>query len=254
MEKVQSSAVDARKRKNRMVDWAVFIALPRGNLEPLNRYRVLPEDRDVFKKKLRELVAAGCDQRALVTALWMANTVQVESFPSATRIRSLAKRVRDLADEISRLEASHFMAYQNEDAVSKCGRGHFALPKWLRKRAEMYDEWLQIAKKKGSPRRELLDRVKRVYPVLYVKWATNRPFYEKVATLLRLSGIADVKSAAQFEREVRAFESDYPITTSDIRLLLQQVHARKLTYYADTPARKRAELRLSKSGSGRQRR
>ena len=249
-----------------MVDWAVFIALPRGNLEPLNRYRVLPEDRDVFKKKLRELVAAGCDQRALVTALWMANTVQVESFPSATRIRSLAKRARDLADEISRLEASHFMAYQNEEAVSKSGRGqediddismafpHFALPKWLRKRAEMYDEWLQIAKKKGSPRRELLDRVKRVYPVLYVKWATNRPFYEKVATVLRLSGIADVKSEAQFEREVRAFESDYPITTSEIRILLQQVHARKLTYYVDTPARKRAELQLSKSGSSRQRR
>ena len=226
------------------------MALPRGNLQPLRPYRVLPEDLDTFKRTLRELVAAGCDERALVTALWMAKTVQVESFPNATRVRSLAKRMRDFADEISRLEASNFLAWQTEQAISKSGRGpedvedvslafpHFALPKWLRKRAEMYDEWLQMAKRKERPRSELLDRVKRVYPVLYVKWATNgRPFYEKVATLLRLSGIDDVKSTRHFEREVRAFESDYPLTTSDIRLILRQVHEHKLTYYADSLAR-----------------
>lgn len=124
------------------------------------------------------LVAAGCDQRALVTALWMANAVQVESFPNATKVRSLAKRMRDLAYEISRLEASNFLVWQTEQGI------------------------------------------KRVYPVLYIKWATNgRPFYEKVATQLRLSDIDDVKSVAKFQREVRAF--DYPLTTSDIAASVQ---------------------------------
>ncbi len=44
---------------------------------------------------------------------------------------------------------------------------HFALPKWLQKGAEMYDDWLVMAKRKIPPRRELLLRLKRVCPVIY---------------------------------------------------------------------------------------
>jgi hypothetical protein len=107
-----------------------------------------------------------------------------------------------------------------------------ALPKWLRKRAEMYDEWAEMARKKVPPRRELFRRVRRVYPVLYVKWATGRPFYGKVAILLRLARIA-VISEAQLDREVRAFESNYRMAAWHITNSLQMVHEHKLTYYAD---------------------
>jgi hypothetical protein len=109
---------------------------------------------------------------------------------------------------------------------------HFALPKWLGKRAEMYDEWVEMARKKIPPRRELFRRVKRVYPVLYVKWATGRPYYDRVASLLRLAGIVRI-SAAQLDREVRAFERDYRMATSHIQGMLQMVHDHKLTYWVD---------------------
>ncbi len=68
--------------------------------------------------------------------------------------------------------------------------------------------------------------------MLYVKWATGRPHYDKVATLLKLAGIVKI-SAAQLDREVRAFEREYRMATSHIQSTLQMVHEHKLTYWVD---------------------
>lgn len=225
-----------------MADWAVFIAAPSGNLQPLRGFKVAEADQEEFISIFMGLVDDGCDEKALKTALWMANTIQVPPFPRAPRVKLLAKKLRALADEISRLEKTNFLVWQTREIVRQSNVSenadvslalpYFALPKWLRRRAEMYDDWLGMARRKIPPRRELFRRVRRVYPSIYVKWATGRPHYDKVVALLRLAGIVRI-SAAQLDREFRAFESDYRLATSHIQSTLQQVHEHKLTYYAD---------------------
>ncbi len=225
-----------------MADWALFIGVPFGNLQPLKGCRLTEGASEEFMATTMDLVAKGCDGNALMTALHMANTVQVPPFPSATKVKAIAKRMRDLAKDISELEETNFLVWQTREIVrqSKITEDddvslvfpHFALPKWLGERAKMYDEWGEMAKRKIPPRRELFRRARRVYPVLYVKWATGRPYYDKVATLLRLAGIVRI-SEAQLQREVKAFERNYRMTTSHIQSTLQMVHEHKLSYWVD---------------------
>jgi hypothetical protein len=242
MKQSESTAAERKTQKDTMADWALFIGVPFGNLEPLKGFKLGEAVGEEFMAIAWDLVAKGCDGNALMTALNMANTVQVPPFPSAARVKAIAKRMRDLAKDISELEKTNFLVWQtrqivrqsklSEDDEASLVFPHFALPKWLGKRAEMYDEWLKMARKKIPPRRELFRRVRHVYPVLYVKWATGRPYYDKVATLLRLAGIVRI-SAAQLDREVRAFERDYRMATSDIQGMLQMVHKHKLSYWVD---------------------
>jgi len=225
-----------------MADWAIFIGVPFGNLQPLKGFKLGEDVAEEFMSTTEDLVAKGCDGNALMTSLFMANTVEVPPFPPATKVKAIAKRMRDLATDISELEKTNFLVWQTREIVRQSKMSeyddvsrvfpHFALPKWLGKRAEMYGEWVEMARRKIPPRRELFRRVRRVYPVLYVKWATGRPHYDKVATLLKLAGIVKI-SSAQLDREVRAFERDYRMAASHIQSTLQMVHEHKLTYSVD---------------------
>lgn len=242
MKRSKSTSPARKKQKDTMADWALFIGVPFGNLQPLKGFRLAEEVAEEFRSTTADLVARGCDENALMTALYMANTVQVPPFPSATKVKAIAKRMRDLATDILEVEKTNFLVWQTQEIVrqSKMSEDddvslvfpHFALPKWLNKRAEMYDEWVEMARRKIPPRRELFRRVRRVYPVLYVKWATGRPYSGKVASLLSLAGIVKI-SEAQLDREVRAFEDDYRMAASHIRGTLQMVHEHKLTYWVD---------------------
>ena len=283
-----------------MADWAMFVSLPSIKY-PLQQYKVVEAQRDNFEEDFEFLLKRGCDQQALETSLRMAKTVRVNVMPKADRVKSVAKQMRALAKEISRLEGLYFLVAQefeelrtetkpntlhnpfvsresdilhskeflaeflyrrpevdgwpsdpetfHDILMSQRNSGllskrfpHFALPELLNRRARMYDDWSKGAQSKVPPRADLLDQVKRMCPALYVKWATGgRPFCDRVANLLRLTGIANYVNGTglggtQLNREIARFEANYQLTTSEIRRLLQRVHRRELTWPTVTPA------------------
>jgi hypothetical protein len=108
MKQDEEHFANRKKQKDTMADWAILMALPFSNLRPLKRYKVARTDRQLFDLTFESLLEKRCERSALETALWMANTVQVETFPNTTRVKSLAEKMRNLADEISRVEGTKF--------------------------------------------------------------------------------------------------------------------------------------------------
>jgi hypothetical protein len=69
-------------QKDTMADWALFIGVPFGNLQPLKGFKLAEDVAEEFVSTTEDLVAKGCDGNALMTALCMANTVEVHTIPS----------------------------------------------------------------------------------------------------------------------------------------------------------------------------
>jgi hypothetical protein len=220
-----------------MADSIILMAIPSpSGLGALREFAV--HDLKEFKENFEHLVAKGCEPTALLAALLLANTIQVPSLPATNKVKALARSMRQLAEQIQKTEEMSFLILQDRKVVKESGYGpeddevedwsrafpQLCLPKWLEKRAEMYEEWLRMAAQKVPPRCELLGRVRRVCPVLYVHWATKgHPHYERVSKLLRSAGIARI-SPRQLIREVTEFRSDYPISTAALILALSLVH------------------------------
>jgi hypothetical protein len=240
MNQNEATTADLRKQKCEMADMAIAMAVP-SNGEPLKRLNFRRSGMQTFKTTFKELLLKGCDHKALLTALCMANTIWVRPLPTARRVKAAAKRMRELAEEITELEKTEFLILQHRQVVTESGLGpedvddlslafpQLALPKWLQKGAQMYEAWLKMATQKVPPRFELLRRVRRVCPVIYVKWATRQPFCERVARLLDLGGVIHI-DAQQLSGETLAFEADYPFAAGCIRTNLALVHQREWTY------------------------
>ena len=106
----------------------------------------------------------------------MAKTMRPRVMPKAGKVRVVADKLRALAREISELESSYFLIAQESEELNR-GTGipqdafhdaivlkrgnvvlskkfpHFALPELLRRRAKMYDGWLENAKNRCPRRR-----------------------------------------------------------------------------------------------------
>ena len=242
MKQDEASTANLRKQKCEMADSAIAMAVP-SNGEPLERLKVRRSDLRTFRTTFEELLLKGCDHKALMTALCMANTMWVRPLPTARRVKASVKRMRELAEEIAELEKTQFHILQQRQVVKETGLGpedvddlslafpQLALPNWLQKGAQMYEDWLKMARQKVPPRPELLRRVRRVCPVIYVKWATRQPFCERVAKLLDLGRVTPTPiDAQQLSRETLAFEADYPFAAGCIRTNLALVHQREWTY------------------------
>jgi hypothetical protein len=289
---------DRKRERNLMADWAMFFSLPSIE-DPLQQYEVAKSERLKFKDDFDFLVEKKCTPFALETALRVAKTIGGRGMPKAARVKRVAAKMRVLADEISRLEASYFLiaqefeeirnynpptfydalllkrplqsvvsefmgrqakmddrwgvaaqtvhdsrVFRRRDGLLSTRFPHFLIPDLLNRRASMYDDWLERAQNKIPPRSDLLGRVKRMCPVLYVKWATGgNCFCTRVANLLRYAGIVDPSDAdgrglggTQLNRELMSFESDYRLTTSEITRLLKRVHQKELTWPTVAPA------------------
>ena len=98
------------------------------------------------------------------------------------RIESLAKDMRELADEMDDLESS-FLTIQNLRGGPVEEQAGQTMRERLYNRADDYEDWLRMASEKVPPHAHSLLRVNHVCPVLYVKWATRgRPFTSALRT------------------------------------------------------------------------
>lgn len=181
-----------------------------------------------FMRSMAFLARRGCDLRSLHVMLDMGRALMSQvgrySVPKTKTVKSLAKKMRRLATEIGAIECNNFIAILNHKETAKwhaeTGLGpedvddlslsfpFLALPKWLEKRASMYEEWSQLSSQKIPPKDLGLARVARVCLTMYVKYATGKTYFPQVTTLLECSGLGRC-SAAQLSRELKEFESGY---------------------------------------------
>lgn len=286
-------------QRNAIADMVMFCAV--SGCRELKPYREFstPEKKIEFKKNFDFLVGQGCDPKALVTALQLANTIQVPDAPSSKRVKSLRNQILRVSRELTALQPSLVAAgweidapeteargvcellyrrasyYQRRLRIGTCLSGRtqkrvralidrmlrlahdlaptqlgtqamfFVIQNWrrapegdpepkplkqhLRELAEDFEDWLRMAKEGGLPRSDSLMRVKRVCPVLYVKWATRgHPFHERVANLLSI--VKNKITKEQLSREVTEFEENCPYASDHIRMVLSMVHLRKKRY------------------------
>ena len=198
---------------------------------------------DEFLCTMAYLECQGCDGRSLDTVLELAAAIRSKDgrdwFPKAKRVKALATKMRRLAGEIRAAEHSHFLTILNQKETAKwraeTGLGpediedlsqtfpFMAVPKWLEKRAAMYDEWCNLASQniptKGLP----FERVGRVCIALYVKYATGRTYFPEVSKLLKLCQFG-TSSPTQLSRELKEFEAAYPGTCDELQFQFQQLH------------------------------
>jgi hypothetical protein len=144
-------------------------------------------------------------------------------------VNAVVKNMRQLADQMHRLEATPFLSIQNLRGPSLEEHASLNLRERLYSRAHDYDDWLRMASERVPPRSNSFVRVKHVCPVLYVKWATGgRSFYKEARKLLRpIVGHIDT---TQLSREVEEFETGCPYSADQIRGTLAAVHCGKRTY------------------------
>jgi hypothetical protein len=202
-----------------------------------------------------ELVALGCQHKALWVSLHLAQTVknalEIQVIPSRKAIRSLSKKMKALADEIAFLEAfsSRFLVVQEREAETNLGvlelilraRGwnprfmtpYSELPFWLRQRAAMYDgfcdSFAAYARKNTS-----FARLTHLYAALYVLHATKQTHFPRVRQLLNLAELATGEmSESQLSRELGEFRRKYPEATDEIMSRFALIEAGDLEYFCN---------------------
>jgi hypothetical protein len=174
-----------------------------------------------------ELCAKGCNPITLLWSLRLGRAaigMPVPSPPSAKALKAMVKRLEDMASEISKLEKSGFLTlvvredvqqfYQEKkvsmDDVEDFGEAlpHLDLPRWLKKKADMYRRWLKIASLRVAPKEgRMLTRLEYLYPALYVREATGETCLSILMRLFETIGIH--VSEQQFSREFMSLRREY---------------------------------------------
>ena len=173
------------------------------------------------------LCAKGCNPVTLVWSLRLGRAaigMSVPSPPSAKALKALVKRLEDMACEIAELEKSGFLTQVVREDVKKFyeekkvsmedvedfgeALPHLDLPRWLKKKADMYRRWLKIASLRVSPRKgRKLSRLEYLFPALYVYEATEEPC---LPLLMKLFGTIGIRvSREQLSREFMSLRREY---------------------------------------------
>ena len=232
---------ETQRKRSRIADLLASGEIP-WYRDKLSALRPLVERQKEFEHLLDFFAKKGCSHASLRRALQMAQTMKDRAWnepsrlsaPRAEKVRATALKMKRLASEIRQREENGFMSILNQEETKRLreqtGWGpeeiedlslalpHLALPKWLERRAGMYEEWLRLAARKIPPKGPGLSRIGHICPALYVKFATNRTYYPQVANLLECAGLGSIHPI-QLSREVKEFEENY--LYSRLQLMMQ---------------------------------
>jgi hypothetical protein len=236
------------KLRREIADWMLLGAIPFYTEARQQTRSILMGKGQEYVDAVHRLVLKGCDPIALHTVLDLGEALKqrvldhkVPKVPNAKTLKALAKRMRGLAKDIGAIERSRFLTILNRKEAAKFYAEtklnmelvddlsttfpYVALPKWLEKRASMYEEWLRLASQKVPPKAVGLAKLSRVCVSLYVKYATSRTFFPEVLNLLELANLGQC-SPTQLSRETKDFETDYPLSCSSLVGQFQMLHPR----------------------------
>ncbi len=189
------------------------------------------------------LAAMGCDLRSLEVILDLAEALRLKNgngaVPKAKTIKSLASKMKRLAQEIRAVESTHFLTILNQQETTKWQAEtrlgpediddlsltfpFMAIPKWLERRASIYDDWSDLVSQNIPPKGLNFARLGRACVAMYVKYATGRPYFAEVSMLLERRDFGRF-TPTQLSRELKEFESGYHWSCEYLKLQFHQLH------------------------------
>jgi hypothetical protein len=173
------------------------------------------------------LCAKGCNPVTLTWSLRLGRAalgMMPPSPPRANVLKGMVKKLDEMADEIRKLEKSGFLTLVVREEVEKLYKEkkvgmedvedfgeaipHLDLPRWMKKKADMYRRWLAIASLRVSPKDgRKLTRLEYLFPAFYVRKATGEPCLSLLMRLFETIGIQVSKE--QLSREFASLKRDY---------------------------------------------
>jgi hypothetical protein len=208
-----------------------------------------------------ELRKKGCNPFTLEWSLRLGRAAlrrSLPSAPSAKVLKGVVKRLDEMACEIREIEKSGFLTivvreevetfFQRTkltmDDVENFGETlpQLDLPRWMKKKADMYRGWLTIASLRVAPKGgRMLTRLEYLYPALYVRKATGEPCLPLLMRLFETIGIA--VSREQLTREFTSLKQDYKWLRMDMESKLYIVGQRTSNMYEEELAAFGAKIR-----------
>jgi hypothetical protein len=244
----RAQRLERLRLRKEIADQMLWMAIP-FYTEAREHTRSIPMGKsEEYLEETKRFVSKGCDPKALKAVLDLAAALKqrhgthVSKVPKAKALKALAKRMRRLAKDIRTIERSPFLTILDQKETAKFYAEtklnmelvddlsttfpYVALPKWLEKRATMYEEWLRLASQNIPPKDIGLTRLGRVCLAMYVKYATGRTFFPEVLKLLELANFEQC-TPAQLSREIKEFETDYPWSCIVLLGQFKMLHPRK---------------------------
>jgi hypothetical protein len=142
-----------------------------------------------LSEKIAKLKLEGGGRDTLLLAVAIAGHI----FKTKPKLRydcfdGVAKRVRELVDEMKRLSALPLPSSWTEQ--SEMLAVSFDLHAELNRKAEVYESIDQLFRSpRAFPRRDTIARIACIWPTVYLKAKTNKSHNRLVADLLRLVGV-----------------------------------------------------------------
>lgn len=228
--------IPERMRIRREIDCNLICAALKLDPDDLPQLTISRERKQEFRDACSALVDKGCDPNALKSALRLGRQTSEtsrQSIPPLKRVKRLINQLRRLADEIETLESSGFMRLIHVEETERLyferppdfdefphgdETAHLDLPRWLRKKAELYERWSTLASQKIPPKGGMLTHLTYLIPALYVLEATGKPCVPQLLQLLDTIGVN--VDASQVSRNLKALRSDYPSLYHNVQLVL----------------------------------
>jgi hypothetical protein len=214
-----------------LVEWMIIKAID-GTLIASREQslRVRSKWKTEFDLAVEELEWRGCRREALFKSLIVSQEIQIPAIPQSRIARRIAAKLEHLVTEMSSFEDTGVMISTDdlENAVSEriddglVSSPVFAVTKYMQKRAAMYRAWADLRDQLTVRRRDFLNRVGPLFPVIYAVVATGRPRTETVAKTLKGIGIpVDDSNLRTYRRD---FERDFPAAYREIFESLIRIH------------------------------
>lgn len=156
---------------------------------------VRPSDRAAFQGAFDRLIKLGCLPNTLLYCLSYVHFHGPEPLPTAAGMRSLAKRMREVADAIHRVEGAGYISPFDADKLEGLSIDDLAenawykpiaqLPHVLAARAADYERCAAFIVDHPL-RRDLVGRASRLAPSVYVKHVTARQAEAREEAEIRL--------------------------------------------------------------------
>jgi hypothetical protein len=215
------------RMRREIADRLFFMAMPFYAEVRQHSHEILKGWKENYMAAVACLVSKGCDRESLSVILDLSAAIKLNEdkykVPSAKKVKTLTNRMRRLARDIRAAEFTHFMFIVNEQETGYADFGpdnemedvsltdpFLTLPKWLEKRASMYEEWSRLVSRKVPPKDRGVAHLSRVCLALYVQYATKKTYFPEVVNLLECVnfGISGNYKTTQLSREVKEFKTD----------------------------------------------
>lgn len=213
-----------------LVEWMIIKAIDETLIASREQSpRVRPKWKTEFELAVEELEWRGCRREALFKSLVVAQEIRIPAIPHSRIARTIAAKLENLAAAMSSFESTGVMVSSDEPENASNERNDglvsspvFGVTKYMQQRAAMYRAWADARDQLTAPRRDLLNRVGPLFPVIYAEATTDKPRTETIAKVLNAVGIPVHDS--NLRTYLREFRRDFPFAYREIGACLIKIH------------------------------